>query len=384
MNVFEMSNTYTIKFEYTDFFPVPEAGDLYVFRTPDSLCSVLKIHTQFSTDSFAIIHGIEKIEIERAQSTVWANDVSRDDGFFKLNSKVDTNLAGLNDFFEQENFLAIYRITTKHHSEIKHSEASPWYVSLIGSFLAFPIVVFLAFVINWLTDETGIILHQKNQRIPAKIGYYFLIILGIFLFSLSVYNEFIFSNLAIAGLYGSVCMLLPMIAYRHWNTAYFQNKSFANQEALRFLTLVVAGIFANALAYWVCWSICKIFPEILKEPFFWHPEVLLYPSILVWTALAAGNFINNLRQNFKELRTREKELAKSQKNELSSKAELDALQARINPHFLYNSLNSIASLAQVDPKKTEEMAIALSQFYKYSTNRGDEYLTSVKEEIAIL
>ena len=60
---------------------------------------------------------------------------------------------------------------------------------------------------------------------------------------------------------------------------------------------------------------------------------------------------------------------------------MDTLQAKVNPHFLYNSLNSIASLAQINPAKTEEMALALSDFYKHSTNRQEEHLSTVALEI---
>ena len=106
--------------------------------------------------------------------------------------------------------------------------------------------------------------------------------------------------------------------------------------------------------------------------------------MLLWTAFATGNFLNNFRKHFLKLRKQGIKLKTAQKNELSSQAELDALQARINPHFLYNSLNSIASLAQIDPAKTEAMAMALSKFYKYSTNRQDEHLSSITEEMEML
>ena len=56
----------------------------------------------------------------------------------------------------------------------------------------------------------------------------------------------------------------------------------------------------------------------------------------------------------------------------------------MNPHFLYNSLNSIAGLAQEDPAKTEEMAIALSHFYKQSTNRQGEHWNTIQETLELL
>lgn len=66
---------------------------------------------------------------------------------------------------------------------------------------------------------------------------------------------------------------------------------------------------------------------------------------------------------------------------MHKQAELQSLQAKINPHFLYNALNSIASLASTDAKKTEEMALGLSDFFKYSINREQKQLNSLSEEL---
>ena len=62
-------------------------------------------------------------------------------------------------------------------------------------------------------------------------------------------------------------------------------------------------------------------------------------------------------------------------------AELKLLQAQINPHFLYNTLDSIYWLAKI--KKVEDiadMAIALSDIFKLSLNKGSE-ITTVRNEI---
>ena len=67
-----------------------------------------------------------------------------------------------------------------------------------------------------------------------------------------------------------------------------------------------------------------------------------------------------------------------------TQAELQALQSRINPHFLYNSLNSIVSLIHEDPDKAEEMTLKLSKLFRYSINSQNENFCSIKEELEIL
>lgn len=78
---------------------------------------------------------------------------------------------------------------------------------------------------------------------------------------------------------------------------------------------------------------------------------------------------------------RKKDLELAKMSELHKQAELQSLRSKINPHFLYNSLNSIASLASFDAQKTEQMALALSDFFKYSINREQKQLNSLSEEL---
>lgn len=79
----------------------------------------------------------------------------------------------------------------------------------------------------------------------------------------------------------------------------------------------------------------------------------------------------------------EKELELSRLRELKTKAELDALHSKINPHFLYNALNSIADLAITDGRKGRKMTIALADLFRYSINYSDNNYSPVKDELAM-
>lgn len=77
----------------------------------------------------------------------------------------------------------------------------------------------------------------------------------------------------------------------------------------------------------------------------------------------------------------EKELELSRLRELKSKAELDALHSKVNPHFLYNSLNSIADLSITDGRKARKMTIALADLFRYSINYSNNNFSPVKDEV---
>lgn len=68
---------------------------------------------------------------------------------------------------------------------------------------------------------------------------------------------------------------------------------------------------------------------------------------------------------------------KQQYSELN--ARIQAMQARIHPHFLFNSLNSVVSLIAIDPDKAENMLISLSRLFRASFQ--ELKLVSLAEEI---
>jgi len=71
-------------------------------------------------------------------------------------------------------------------------------------------------------------------------------------------------------------------------------------------------------------------------------------------------------------------------SQMKTQAELATLQSKINPHFLYNSLNAIASLIHEDPDKADRMTIQLSKLFRYSINQNQENLVTVQEEMEIV
>lgn len=94
--------------------------------------------------------------------------------------------------------------------------------------------------------------------------------------------------------------------------------------------------------------------------------------------------IGQLASSFDKMVKKTKQLIDNvyQSEIYQKEAELNALQAQINPHFLYNTLQTIDMMAEAEGADSiSDACQALSKMYRYSINRGQEYV-SLKEEIS--
>jgi LytS/YehU family sensor histidine kinase len=73
-----------------------------------------------------------------------------------------------------------------------------------------------------------------------------------------------------------------------------------------------------------------------------------------------------------------------QANLWAREAELKALKAQVNPHFLFNSLNSISALTSSDPAKAREMCILLGDFLRQTLGLGEKSVIPLREEMSLV
>ncbi|WP_163192339.1 cache domain-containing sensor histidine kinase [Clostridium thermarum] len=74
----------------------------------------------------------------------------------------------------------------------------------------------------------------------------------------------------------------------------------------------------------------------------------------------------------------------NEEKEKQRELELSALQAQINPHFLYNTLDAIVWLAKIKKQPDiEKITMALAKFFRLSLHKGDKFIT-VGEEISLV
>jgi len=167
------------------------------------------------------------------------------------------------------------------------------------------------------------------------------------------------------------------------------------------------------------WYVCRVYP-LQKTPF---SQVLLVQTlagivtIVLWMMIASG-WVLILERSFGFTGLRTRVLAKAplligvdfilygltvavhyliitfelskeaEQRELQSRifaqeAELKALRAQINPHFLFNSLNSISALATQDPAAVRAMTLRLADFLRKSLRLGAQESIRLDEEVSM-
>lgn len=116
-----------------------------------------------------------------------------------------------------------------------------------------------------------------------------------------------------------------------------------------------------------------IYKDILWKTLIWR----FLTGILYYSVITAINYVIIYYNSFQTKLLREAEL-----NTFVKEAELKSLKYQINPHFIFNSLNSISSLTITNPEKAREMTIKLSQFLRSTLSKNERQKNKLNEEIA--
>ena len=80
----------------------------------------------------------------------------------------------------------------------------------------------------------------------------------------------------------------------------------------------------------------------------------------------------------------EKEIAEAQAQKVAAEARLRSLESRIQPHFLFNTLNSISSLISVDPSRAEQTVGRLALLLRASLDNSTQSLIPLQQELEMV
>jgi sensor histidine kinase YesM len=163
-----------------------------------------------------------------------------------------------------------------------------------------------------------------------------------------------------------VCM------YAFWKSKLFKNKNFR-------IPIISIGI----LVVLVILDIFAVF-----QIFYIAEDLASYGMVLM--VLAFGYYIErNYTKNQQQVYSYKTELAMAQNKLLlleneSIISQYEVLKNQVNPHFLFNSLNTLSSLIRFDPEKAQNFIGEFSDVYRYVLDVKDKILVSVAEELSFV
>ncbi|TAE30821.1 MAG: sensor protein lytS [Cytophagales bacterium] len=184
----------------------------------------------------------------------------------------------------------------------------------------------------------------------------------------------------------------------------------------------IAGLVITAIV-WLVWEgnhlLSRAIPRVQPHwPWSWHPLAIHFALSLVLVLLVVGplvwfvggayegqsvealnmplklclvfgyrvnlfiNILNAVEFLFRQFR--QSQLEAEQLKKTTVQAELQALKAQVNPHFLFNNFNVLSVLVDKDPARAKEFIQQLSRVYRHVLDQSDRELVSLDEEMRFL
>ncbi len=100
-----------------------------------------------------------------------------------------------------------------------------------------------------------------------------------------------------------------------------------------------------------------------------------FNAIFVFLGVETTFYVLNFKNSMREAETQK---------QLALQYRYDALKAQVNPHFLFNSLNILYSLIDIDQQKSREFVMSLSQMYRYIMSQQNRDTVPLRDEMGFL
>jgi len=186
-----------------------------------------------------------------------------------------------------------------------------------------------------------------------------------------------------AALSAPLCLIYAFVCLSAWYSC-----RMTPLETTGFFRLVLSNLLAAIIVAYFWVLIAKLIAYLLTYPsLFSGLERKLTPRIPL--LFIAGVLLYLLSVSFHyvlisvEL-SRQAETRAIEAQILARDAELKALKAQINPHFLFNSLNSISALTTIDAARAREMCVLLSDFLRKTLGMGEKKSIALRDELALV
>lgn len=189
-----------------------------------------------------------------------------------------------------------------------------------------------------------------------------------------------YGNFSSIGILDSIVSLL---IYSGIGLSLWYPFSFFNSGNVRVTTiisnLIVSGIISVTLWALLTYYIMKgVLPQENTYSGYWDATFpyRIGTGVFIFGLIVMSYYLFVSMTNLADKNAKEARL-----ESLVRETELKMLRSQINPHFLFNSLNSISSLTVTNPEKARLMVVKLSDFMRYALARKDEQPVTLQSEL---
>ncbi len=189
--------------------------------------------------------------------------------------------------------------------------------------------------------------------------------------------------------YGSNALLsitdstISLLIYSGIGLALWYPLRFFNNTRKNLISLI-ANLSASGVIIVILWMlVTKQLSLLVLPPEYNYPEFLeatlpyrIGSGVFIYGMIILTYYLFISLTNLSQKNAREARL-----EALIKETELKMLRSQINPHFLFNCLNSISSLTVTDPEKARMMVIKLSDFMRYGLSEKNSQTVSLSSEL---
>ncbi len=165
-------------------------------------------------------------------------------------------------------------------------------------------------------------------------------------------------------------MIATMLSHRY--PRYSQTFRRIAVGLLCYVAIMVAAI---SIIFWGYDYIGFLGYQLNMNQYAWCMIIGIFLNVLATSLNEGAAFYEKWRKLVDEAENLKKENLQSQ---------LEGLKGQVNPHFLFNSLNSLSSLITEDPEKAERFLDELSKVYRYLLRTNEDGLTSLDSELQFI
>lgn len=216
---------------------------------------------------------------------------------------------------------------------------------------------------------------------PLTHNYRLLLSYTVFWASLAIINvllQFFWYSIPLSNALidsGSNFILYPLLGSSIWYSIRYNSLEVVPIFRL-ILFHTIAATILSAIWIYISFIISQAFITNASKFLENSLPIKIFTGYLMYIIFLVFFYAVNYYESLKEKIKKESEL-----KTLVREAELQALKSQINPHFLFNSLNSISSLTVSNPEKAQEMVINLSDFMRYSLMHNEKEMVLFPKEL---